>query len=402
MITPEYLRRITERMQRIAQDMEDEMLVTVVIALLSEEDPFEELASIAENFDDYGNSEIERIFSDVVDKITDMAKEVAENAPSNAPDESKPEEIKPSATGEAKPSAERAPTGAPKPTGEPSKQPTRKPPETISPNSKNPTDVPVDNGLTPSKVNQTVNKMKETWYNLTHTQAYAANETYVGATDKAYLKVITEDVPLSKALQEGVDELAEQGLTVVVNQRAEHTDVAMSRNLRTAVAQMAGEASLQQAKANGYNLVLVSAHLGARPTHEVWQGKIFSLNGATDKYGDFKTETGYGQVDGLCGINCRHTFAPWREGMGNPFADVDPEESRKRYELEQKQRAMERRIRTLKRKVKALQAEVDQTGEPKQKLKEAKAELRDARREYKEFCAENDLRELTERLRIDD
>lgn len=365
MITPEYLRRITERMQRIAQDMEDEMLVAVVLALLSEEEPVEETAAIAEAFDEYGAAEINRVFEDAVGEITDAAREIAKTAPA-APTAPSP-----------------APTQTPSPTGGTAGQ-------------------PVDNGLNPAEVNQTVNEMRRTWYNLTQTQAYAANEAYVSATDKAYLKVITEDVPRDKALQEGVAELAQQGIPVVINQRAEHTDVAMARNLRTAVSKMAGEASLQQAKAYGYNLVLVSAHLGARPTHEVWQGKVFSLDGATDKYGDFKTETGYGEIDGLCGVNCRHTFAPWREGMGNPFADVDPEESRKRYELEQKQRAMERRIRALKRKVKALQAEVDKTGEPKQKLKDAKADLRDARREYREFCAANDLRELTERLKIDD
>lgn len=418
MITPEYLRRITERMQRIAQDMEDEMLAIVVVALLLNEEPTEELGMVAESYAEYGVAEIDRAFADAVKEIAASAQDVAENAPNATPAPTTPSATPPTPS-ETTPSTPTKPTTPSVPTRPSTPTPPNAPnvPKTAlptsngkiyipsAPNAKMPTPVLVDAneiGLTPHEVNETAKEMKESWYNLTQTQAYAANEQYVRKTDEAYLRVTTEDVPLDKALQTGVDELAQEGLTVVINKREEHTDVAMARNLRTAIARLAGEASLQQALMNGYTLVLVSAHLGARPTHEVWQGKIFSLLGDTDKYKDFFRETGYGQIDGLCGVNCRHTFAPWREGMGNPFADVDPEESRKRYELEQKQRAMERRIRALKRKVKALQAEVDATGEPKQKLKDAKAELREAKREYKEFCAANDLRELTERLRVDD
>ena len=191
-------------------------------------------------------------------------------------------------------------------------------------------------------------------------------------------------------------------MTFVENKRREHTDVAIERNLRTAISRLAGDVTLQRAIENGYTLVLVSAHLGARPTHEVWQGKVYSIVGATEKYKDFYKETEYGEMLGLCGINCRHTFSPWKEGMNNPYEGIDPEESRKRYDLEQQQRALERRIRALKRKVKAYKAEYEATGRGKKDLQDAKRELAEARREYKEFCAANDLRELTERLRVEE
>ena len=125
---------------------------------------------------------------------------------------------------------------------------------------------------------------------------------------------MNEDVSRTKALQDAVDQLAEKGITIVENKREEHVDVAAERNVRTAISRLAGDVTLQRAIENGYTLVLVSAHLGARPTHEVWQGKVYSIVGETEKYKDFYKETEYGQMLGLCGINCRHTFSPWKEG----------------------------------------------------------------------------------------
>ena len=30
-----------------------------------------------------------------------------------------------------------------------------------------------------------------------------------------------------------------------------------------------------------------------------------------EEYPDFIETTGYGEVDGLCGVNCRHSFSPF-------------------------------------------------------------------------------------------
>lgn len=244
---------------------------------------------------------------------------------------------------------------------------------------------------------------QRTWYNLTETQAYSAVERYVRAANDAYIRVTAGGESHTKAKKDVVRELADEGITIVQNKRREHTDVAIERNLRTEIARTAGDISLERAKEEGYNLVLVSAHLGARPTHTEWQGKVYSIAGKTDKYDDFYAATGYGTMLGLCGINCRHTFSAWKEGMNNPWEDFDNEASAKRYELEQKQRELERKIRDLKRK--KMEAEEEAQAFPKdhdakEHLREAKRKLAEARKEYRDFCAENDLRELTERLDV--
>ena len=73
--------------------------------------------------------------------------------------------------------------------------------------------------------------------------------------------------------------------------------------------------------------VEVTAHEGARPTHAVWQGRVYHRGGAVvqdgERYEDFETATGYGTGPGLCGWNCRHNFYPFYPGVSGcspPYA----------------------------------------------------------------------------------
>ena len=64
----------------------------------------------------------------------------------------------------------------------------------------------------------------------------------------------------------------------------------------------------------GCDLVETSAHAGARPSHAVWQGKIFGRSGTHPKYPSLVEGTGYGTGEGLGGWNCRHSIMPFFEG----------------------------------------------------------------------------------------
>lgn len=102
----------------------------------------------------------------------------------------------------------------------------------------------------------------------------------------------------------------------------------------------------------------------------------------------------------------RHSFGPYIEGMGNPFEHFDSEENRKMYELQQRQRALERRIRKTKREVMGLKTAVDNADDPELKSKleqdyqRKAALLQKQNKEYNDFCKENDLRPLSDRLKI--
>ena len=112
--------------------------------------------------------------------------------------------------------------------------------------------------------------------------------------------------------------------------------------------------------------VEVTAHEGARPTHAVWQGRVYHRGGAVvqdgERYEDFETATGYGTGPGLCGWNCRHNFYPFYPGISvrnytdERLAELDARNIPyggglyTRYEITQMQRALERRVRKYKRR----------------------------------------------------
>lgn len=250
------------------------------------------------------------------------------------------------------------------------------------------------------------NATNGTWQNMTQTQAYTAYNSFVSAMDRVYKKTVSGAVSYTKALNDEITDLAKHGMTMVqsINTgRMEHIDVAAARCIRTGVSQMTAEITTARMDELDIDLVLVTAHLGARPDHEVWQGKVYSRKGKTDKYDDFVTATGYGTGAGLCGWNCKHSFYPYIEGMHNPYEDnpIDTEENKRRYGLTQTQRKYERAIRQSKRVKHIFETvyKVTKDDEIKKKLDAEKDRLRSLNAAYTDFCKANDLRHMTERLK---
>ncbi len=151
-----------------------------------------------------------------------------------------------------------------------------------------------------------------------------------------------------------------------------------------------------------WDIVLVSAHLGARygdggenpGNHFWWQGRFFSRTGRTPSLPGFIESTGYGTGEGLCGWNCRHNFGPG-DGVFNPYKAYGSGENRKAYDLSQKQRTMEARIRRTKAKMAGLrEAGMDEAYNKAARL------LGRQNLAYQEFCRENNLKPLMERIQV--
>jgi len=130
----------------------------------------------------------------------------------------------------------------------------------------------------------------------------------------------------------------------------------------TGVSQTAAQISVKYADDMGCDLVETTAHPGARPEHQIWQGKIFSRS-SSGKYPNFVQNTGYGTGAGLCGWNCRHSFYPYFEGLSSSVYPRDKIQSYTNqtvkyndhnisyYEATQAQRSFERHIRETKREL---------------------------------------------------
>ena len=159
--------------------------------------------------------------------------------------------------------------------------------------------------------------------------------------------------------------LADAGIETVDYKSGRKTliDAAVRRHVVTQQSQC--RASLLDARMDewGHDLVYVSAHYGARPSHSAWQGKVYSRSGKDKRYASLSAATGYGTAGGLCGCNCRHTYSPYVEGVSQlPSTDWSAQEkltgmaSDAYYAATQKQRAYERQIRKVKREIATGQA----------------------------------------------
>ena len=256
--------------------------------------------------------------------------------------------------------------------------------------------------------------------NFTRTTAEQSQTKLIEVLDKAHMKVVSGASSYTQAVKEAVDEIAASGQARVRytdengrTTRIDTLETAVLRAVRTGTAQASGNMAVEGMKEHDWDIILVSAHLGARygnggqnpGNHFWWQGKFYSLNGKTEGLPPFKETTGYGTGPGLSGWNCRHSFGPG-DGINNPYKDYDSEENKKAYDLSQRQRKMESSIRRQKMKVLAYREAVDNCTDDatKQALQDAygKAALRLQRQNkaYNDFTTANNLKKLSDRLRI--
>lgn len=247
------------------------------------------------------------------------------------------------------------------------------------------------------------------WSNFTRTMADEAQRLFINQLDMAYTLVSTGALSYTQAVKEVINNISSNGVTVTYpsgHTDTGHTDTietATLRAVRTGISQATSQIQMARAEEMGVDKFIVSSHLGARPTHQVWQGKVFTMDELKS------TDEGMpalGTATGLSGINCRHSFSPFFEGMDNPFEQYDSEENRIQYEKEQRQRTLERRIRDTKRDVMAKKEAVDSCKDDKLKFEldmeyqRKAALLKKQNAAYKDYCERNNLRPLADRIQI--
>lgn len=276
--------------------------------------------------------------------------------------------------------------------------------------------------------------------NLTKTTAADLNQQFMKSCDSAWWKA-THGVDRNTAIREAISEVSKYGTHVVYKSGKKMTVEAATRMcVLTGINQAKAEITLTECANAGVKTVLVSSHIGARYTdkdepanHQSWQGKIYSISDDLLKkmgyeepkknifgkvkeffqkfkkkkeYPDLVEVTGYGTIEGLCGVNCRHTIHMHYPSNSNPYKDYDNEENKKKYDLFQKQRAMERKIRETKKRlyetrhsIKVLHDE-NTIAAMKEELSEVKALFDKQFGEYEIFCKQNGLHIDQERLYV--
>lgn len=227
------------------------------------------------------------------------------------------------------------------------------------------------------------------------------NDFYKKTLNQAAFQVASGAFSRQQVVRSLINNLSDSGIRVINYQNSgrNYTVESASKMLvRTTLNQMTGDISLMNAENMGQDLMEISAHAGARPSHAEWQGQIVSLSGDNDKYLSLD-DIGYGDVTGFMGANCRHNWYPFFEGISERawtkemLEDIDPEpfefEGKEYtfYEATQKQRQIERTIRKYKHRVMMY----DKVGDDENKLI-AQVRLQRQRQLYKDFNKAGKLR----------
>lgn len=233
------------------------------------------------------------------------------------------------------------------------------------------------------------------------------SQVYTNYLDNACFDIVTGAFDYGSVLRRVVTQLTNSGLRKIEygSGYASRVEVAARRAVMTGVANLTGEIADYNAKKLGTEYFEVEWHVGARPTHAVWQGQVWTKE-------QLYSVCGLGTVTGLLGANCYHTYYPFFPGISrrNWSDDWLEEQNRKEskpkefrgkeytlYEAKQRQRQMETAMRAQREKVQMLQ----NGGADRQEVMLQKAKYQGQLNEYAVFSRKMGLKEERERIYID-
>lgn len=233
------------------------------------------------------------------------------------------------------------------------------------------------------------------------------SQVYSNYLDNACFDIVTGAFDYGSVLRRVVTQLTNSGLRKIEygSGYASRVEVAARRAVMTGVANLTGEIADYNAKKLGTEYFEVEWHAGARPTHTVWQGRVWTKE-------QLYSVCGLGTVTGLLGANCYHAYYPFFPGISRRnWSDEWLEEQNRKeskpkefrgkeytlYEAKQRQRQMETAMRAQREKVQMLQ----DGGADRQEVMLQKAKYQGQLNEYAAFSRKMGLKEERERIYID-
>lgn len=230
---------------------------------------------------------------------------------------------------------------------------------------------------------------------------------YQTTLDNAINGIATGVFDYNTVLKQTVSEMTNSGLRTVDYETgwSNRADVAARRAVMTGLTQVTAKINEHNAEKLGTDMFEVSWHSGARPSHQVWQGRWY-------KSSELESICGLGSVTGLCGANCYHSYYPVIPGVSVPtYTEEELDEMNRqenipidyngkqytKYEALQRQRQLETRMRAERQKIKLLQdGEADETD-----IMLARAKYRGTSQEYTSFSKAMDLPQQRQRVTVD-
>lgn len=229
---------------------------------------------------------------------------------------------------------------------------------------------------------------------------------YQRTLDNGLMQIASGAVDYNTVLKKAVKAMTDSGLRTVdyASGWSNRVDVAARRALMTGFNQVIAKVNEDNAEQLGTEYFEVSYHRGARPTHQVWQGRVYSKK-------ELETVCGLGTVTGLCGANCYHSYSPFIKGIDTPTYSEEeldrmnedenaPKEYNGKeytaYEAQQKQRQLETAMRADRQKIELL----TQGGADYDTITGAKVRYFQRQDEYVKFSKAMGLPEQWERVTV--
>ena len=229
---------------------------------------------------------------------------------------------------------------------------------------------------------------------------------YQDTLDNGLMQIASGAVDYNTVLKKAVKAMTDSGLRTVdyASGWSNRVDVAVRRALMTGFNQVVAKVNEDNAEQLGTEYFEVSYHRGARLTHQVWQGRVYSKK-------ELETVCGLGTVTGLCGANCYHSYSPFIKGIDTPtYSDeeldrMNEEENTPKeyngktytaYEAQQRQRQLETAMRADRQKIELL----TQGGADDDTITGAKVRYFQRQDEYVKFSKAMNLPQQWERVTV--
>lgn len=214
-----------------------------------------------------------------------------------------------------------------------------------------------------------------------------------------------------KRLQQVFTDLANNGIKIKESfgsstPKNYSLDAILRRDIMYKVNQANAKVNMENFKKSSAKFIEVSSHPTARTwnkymkhpyeDHSSWQGQVYySREGEpVENYEEFESTCGYGELLGICGINCYHQFQLNFDGVGTQD-EYSIKEIRKNYDASQEQRKYENAIR----KMKQAKSVYEMAGN-ENKVNKLKNKISSATSYLKSFCERNNLKYYNWRVMI--
>lgn len=229
-------------------------------------------------------------------------------------------------------------------------------------------------------------------------------EFYQRTLDNAMYDIHSGAFDYNSVLGRVINDMTNSGLRWIDYESGHHNrvPVAARRAVMTGFRQVQEKINEQVARDLGTDSYEVTVHIGARPTHQVWEGQVWTMD-------ELHSVCGLGTVTGLHGANCYHDYNAFIPGVSvRTYTDEELKQIHEQentpktyngkeyttYEALQRQRQLETRARKYREDVHLLQKGDGSEDD----IIAKKARYQGTLQEYRAFSKKMDLPMQKERI----